>query len=268
MAESAILIADSVTRLGPEHVGSVLIAGSHGGVYAACLAARAGLRAVILNDAGVGLDQAGIAGLAYLDTYDIAAATIGHDSARIGDGADMARRGIVSHVNAAAARLGCAPGQPCLAAAERLEAAPLPAARPPAMAETRHLFLEAPGGIKIWALDSASLARPDDAGAIVLVGSHGGGPSANALKADCRAAIFNDAGIGIDGAGIARLPVLARRGIAAATVSAASARIGDGRSIWESGIVSAVNDRAAAAGGSVGMTVPDLVRRLLRAEER
>jgi hypothetical protein len=136
------------------------------------------------------------------------------------------------------------------------------------MAETRHLLLEAPGGIKIWALDSASLVRPDDAGAIVLIGSHGGGPPANALKADCGAAIFNDAGIGIDGAGIARLPVLARRGIAAATVSAASARIGDGRSIWGSGIVSAVNDRAAAAGGSVGMTVQDLVRRLLRAEER
>jgi hypothetical protein len=51
-------------------------------------------------------------------------------------------------------------------------------------------------------------------------------------------------------------------------VNAESARIGDGRSIWESGIVSAVNDRAAAAGGSVGMTVQDLVRRLLRAEER
>jgi hypothetical protein len=268
MAESAILIADSVTRLGPEHAGSVLIAGSHGGVYAACLAARAGLRAVILNDAGIGLDQAGIAGLAYLDTYDMAAATIGHDSARIGDGADMARRGIVSHVNAAAARLGCAPGQPCLAAAERLEAAPLPAACPPEMAETRHLLLDTPDGMKIWALDSASLVRPDDAGAIVLVGSHGGGPPANALKADCRAAIFNDAGIGIDGAGIARLKVLDGRGIAAAAVSAESARIGDGRSIWESGIVSVVNDRAAAAGGSVDMTVQDLVCRLLRQGER
>jgi hypothetical protein len=268
MADPAILVADSVTRLGPEHVSAVLIAGSHGGVYAACLAARAGLRAVILNDAGVGLDQAGIAGLAYLDGYGMAAATIGHDSARIGDGADMARRGIVSHVNAAAARLGCAPGQACRAVAERLAVAPLPTARPPAMEETRHLFWAAPGGIKIWALDSASLVRPEDAGHIVLVGSHGGGPPANALKADCRAAIFNDAGIGIDGAGIARLKVLDGRDIAAATVSAASARIGDGRSMWESGIVSAVNDRAAAAGGSVGMTVQDLVRRLLRAEER
>src|SRR5471030_2175206 len=116
MSDPAVLIADSVTRLGPEHVGAVLVAGSHGGVYAACLAARAGLRAVILNDAGVGLDRAGIAGLAYLDGYGMAAAVVSHETGRIGDGADMARRGIVSHVNAAASRLGCAPGQACLAA--------------------------------------------------------------------------------------------------------------------------------------------------------
>ncbi|HEX3497898.1 MAG TPA: hypothetical protein VHT04_01105 [Stellaceae bacterium] len=267
MADPAILIADSVTRLGPEHVGSVLIAGSHGGVYAACLAARAGLRAVILNDAGVGLEQAGIAGLAYLDAYGMAAATVGHDTARIGDGTDMAQRGIVSYVNAAAARLGCAPGQTCLAAAERLTAAAVPVSLPPAMAETRHLLLEAAGGVKIWALDSASLVRKEDAGQIVLLGSHGGGKPQNALKEDCRAAIFNDAGIGIDGAGIARLPVLDGRGIAAAAVSAASARIGDGRSIWESGIVSAVNARAAATGGRVGMTAQALVQHLLRQGE-
>jgi hypothetical protein len=267
MADPAILIADSVTRLGSEHVGAVLVAGSHGGIYAACLAARAGLRAVILSDAGVGLDLAGIAGLAYLDGFGMAAATVGHDTARIGDGADMARRGVVSHVNATASCLGCAPGQACLDAAELLRAAALPEATPPAMAETRHLLLDGPGGVKVWALDSASLVRPDDAGQIVLVGSHGGGKPQNALKADCRAAIFNDAGIGIDGAGIARLPVLDGRGIAAATVRAASSRIGDGRSIWESGIVSALNARAAAAGGCVGATAQALVHCLLRQGE-
>jgi hypothetical protein len=264
MADPAILVADSVTRLGAEHVGAVLIAGSHGGVYAACLAARAGLRAVILNDAGVGLDGAGVAGLAYLDGYGMAAATVGHDTARIGDGPDMARRGAISRVNATASRLGCAAGQSCVEAAARLKAAPLPMSRPPAMAEARHLLLEGPGGVKVWALDSASLVKPDDAGQIVLVGSHGGGPPQNALKADCRAAIFNDAGIGIDGAGIARLAALEGRGIAAATVGAGSARIGDGRSIWESGVVSALNARAAASGGRVGMTAQALVHRLLR----
>jgi hypothetical protein len=260
----AILTADSVTRLGPEHVGAVLIAGSHGGVYAAVLAARAGVRAVILNDAGIGLEQAGIAGLDVLDHIGMAAATIHHDTARIGDGADMARRGIVSHVNAAALHVGCVPGQDCMAAASKLLAATLPSILPAPIEEARHLLRAAPGGVEIWALDSASLVRPADAGQIVLVGSHGGGPAATALKADCRAAIFNDAGIGIDRAGIARLPALDARAIAAATVRADSARIGDGRSSWESGIISAVNAHGVAAGGRVGMTAQDFVGHLLR----
>jgi hypothetical protein len=144
-------------------------------------------------------------------------------------------------------------------------AAPMPATLPPSRDEARHLLSDAPGEAQVWALDSASLVRPADAGQIVVVGSHGGGKPASALKADCRAAIFNDAGIGIDAAGIARLAALDARGIAAAAVGAATARIGDGRSSWESGLISAVNARAAAAGGSVGMTAQALVRRLLRA---
>jgi hypothetical protein len=194
----------------------------------------------------------------------MAAATVGHDTARIGDGADMARRGVVTHVNAAALRLGCAPGQDCMAAARRMIAAPLSATTPGPLDEARHLIRSAPGEPEIWVLDSASLVRAADAGQIVLVGSHGGGAPANALKADCFAAIFNDAGIGIDAAGIARLPVLDARGTAAATVRADSARIGDGRSTWDTGVLSAVNARGVAAGGRVGMTAQDFVRRLLR----
>src|ERR1700722_5300056 len=107
-AGDGVVLADSVTRLGPEDGGKVLIGASHGGLYAANIAVRAGLRAVILNDAGLGKDGAGIAGLAYLDEFGMAAATIGYDTARIGDGRDMAARGVISRVNAAAARLGCA----------------------------------------------------------------------------------------------------------------------------------------------------------------
>ena len=261
---SAILVADSVTRLGPEHVGGVLVAGSHGGVYAAWLATKARLRAVILNDAGIGLERAGIAGLDYLDGFGMAAATVGHDTARIGDGADMARRGVVTHVNAAASRLGCTAGQDCMAVARRMIAAAPPTTLPAALDEARHLVRSEPGELQVWALDSASLVRPEDAGQIVLVGSHGGGKPANALKVDCLAAIFNDAGIGIDAAGIARLPALDARGIAAAAVRADSARIGDGRSSWETGIISAVNTRGVAMGGRVGMTAQEFVRHVLR----
>ncbi|MBT4168291.1 MAG: hypothetical protein HOE05_09165, partial [Rhodospirillaceae bacterium] len=85
-----IVTAPTVTKLGPEHVDQVLIAGSHGGVYAGYLAAKAGARAIILNDAGGGLDGAGFASLPYLDDLGRPGATVAHDSARIGDGDDMA----------------------------------------------------------------------------------------------------------------------------------------------------------------------------------
>ena len=120
-----ILVTDSITKLAADAAGSVAVAGSHGGVYAAYLAARGKLRGVILNDAGIGLEEAGIAGLGYLDALAIAAATVDYRTARIGDGADMMARGIISRVNAAAATLGCAVGERCPASAERMRRARL-----------------------------------------------------------------------------------------------------------------------------------------------
>jgi hypothetical protein len=42
-----------------------------------------------------------------------------------------------------------------------------------------------------------------------------------------------------------------------------SARIGDGRSTWEDGIVSATNGTAAALGVEVGMSAKEFVTRIL-----
>src|SRR3974390_2430989 len=108
-----ILTADSITRVGSEAAGAVVVNGSHGGIYAAYLAAKLQVAAAIFNDAGVGRDQAGIAGLDYLEKIGIPAATIGYDTARIGDGADMMARGIVTHANTAAQTLGCRAGMAC-----------------------------------------------------------------------------------------------------------------------------------------------------------
>ncbi len=66
-------------------------------------------------------------------------------------------------------------------------------------------------------------------------------------------------------AGISRLPALDARGIAAATVSAASARIGDARSTYEDGIISRVNARAAALGLREGISAREFVAGLRRA---
>jgi hypothetical protein len=148
---------------------------------------------------------------------------------------------------------------------EAREAAPSPAPEP--MHETRH-EISAANGVRVFALDSNALVQPDDAGHIMLTGSHGGllgGRAATAVKYDVFAAIYNDAGFGIDDAGISRLPALDARGIAGACVSAFSARIGDGLSTYRDGFVSALNAHAAACGGEIGMAATALVSRLVAA---
>ena len=267
-----ILAAESVTELGGEVRGAVLVAGSHGGLIASYLGAKAGAHALILNDAGTGLDEAGVAGLPWLDAIGLAAATVAHTSARIGDGADSLARGVISRANDCAKRAGVKAGMSARAAAEKLAEAAAPFAAPPAYAEGRWRIeqchrIEQSKRIEVWALDSVGKLASDDAGRILLIGSHGalhGGRRESALNLHgtaiaARAAVFNDAGVGADGAGITRLPALDARDVPAATVSHTSARIGDGRSIWECGVLSHVNHSAAIAGARPGMTVPDFV---------
>jgi hypothetical protein len=263
---ASIVVADSITRIGPEAAGAIIVNASHGGIYAAYLAAKLHAAGAIFNDASVGRDGAGIAGLDYLQQFGIAAATVGHDTARIGDGADMMASGVITHANELAASLGVAPGQPCRDAAGALQhAQPTHRAPPEALEAAFLLISESP---QVWALDSASLVLPDHKDTIVITGSHGGllgGKPETALKYDVLGAIYNDAGIGKDAAGISRLPALDARGIAAATVVAASARIGDARSTYEDGIISRVNARAASLGLREGTTARDFVASLRRA---
>jgi hypothetical protein len=264
-----IVVADSITRVGPAAAGAVVVNASHGGVYAAYLAAKLQAVAAIFNDAAVGRDRAGIGGLDYLQELGVAAATVGHDSARIGDGADMMAHGIVTYANGLAASLGVEPGQTCRQAAARLEQAGQTHRTPPEALEAAFLLVAEPP--QVWALDSASLVLPEHKDAIVITGSHGGllgGKPETALKYDVLGALYNDAGIGKDGAGVSRLPALDARGIAAATVSAASARIGDARSTYEDGIVSRINTRAATLGLREGSTARDFVDGLRRALSR
>jgi len=155
---------------------------------------------------------------------------------------------------------------PCREAAASLQRAEAPRREPPPAIEGAFL-LEA-GAPPVWALDSASLVAPEHRDAIVVTGSHGGllgGRPETALKYDVRTAFYHDAGIGIDEAGASRLPALDARGIPGATVSAASARIGDARSCYADGVLSRVNSSAAALGLAPGMTARDAVALLRRA---
>jgi hypothetical protein len=251
-----LLLVDSATDLDVVARDRVVICGSHAGRYPAELVAVAGVRAVVLNDAGIGLHRAGVAGLGLLHELGVPAVAVGHGTARIGDAADMLERGMLSEINGQAVVLGCAVGMATREAVQRLAAAPRVAPGPlEPSAESRHLLKLGPP--QIWALDSASLVRPEDAGAILMIGSHGGlvgGERSRALRVDAAAAVFNDAGGGCDDAGLARIEALAVRNIPAAVVAASSAEIGDGRSTYFDGVLSAVNSVAAALGAAEGMT--------------
>lgn len=258
-----IVVIDSVTRLGAEADDAVVIGGSHCGVYAAYVAAAAGAAAVVLNDAGRGKDDAGIAGLAYLAAMGIPAATVGHTSARIGDGQDCAERGAVTHLNGPAEAAGVRVGMPAREAAERFGKVRAPRRAPEWPGEESRFELERPGTRRpVVLMDSVSLVRPEDGPAVIVAGSHGGllgGRPETAVKYPVFAAVYNDACVGIDQAGLSRLPVLDARGIAAVAVDAWSARIGDGRSMWETGVLSHLNATARRLGARPGMTVQDFV---------
>lgn len=259
--ENVIVIAvPTVTKLGPDAAGSVIVGGSHAAIYTTWLTLKAGARAAIQNDAGMGLRRAGVGGLQWAEQFGFAVAAVDARSARIGDGADMLERGIISAVNAPAALCKVAPGMSCREAADLLCVAALPHTLPPAALETRAEEALPGTGRTIVMVDSVALARESDAGGIVLTGSHGGAPSAGyAAKVGMQLVLFNDAGFGADYAGIASLPTLDSCGIAAATVSAFTARIGDGRSTFRDGIISAANLRAVALGAVVGEPARDFV---------
>lgn len=112
----------------------------------------------------------------------------------------------------------------------------------------KRVVADGPGG-RVILVDSITQITPEDAGAIVVSGSHGGRSSGGyALEVPLAAVFFNDAGVGKDDAGIAALAMLQAAGVAAGTVASASARIGDATDTWESGVLSHVNEAASRLG--------------------
>lgn len=105
-----VIAMDSITLLELQDAGAIVVSGSHGGTSSGEIALEIPLAAVFFNDAGIGKDEAGVAALAMLQARGIAAGTVAHSSARIGDARDIYDNGVISRVNAAAAALGCVPG--------------------------------------------------------------------------------------------------------------------------------------------------------------
>lgn len=105
------LVVDSITEAVGRGAGAVVVSGSHGGASSGRYAIAAKVRVAVFNDAGVGLNRAGIAALAALDAQGIAARTVANHSARIGEAASTLHDGVISHANRAAAALGATVGR-------------------------------------------------------------------------------------------------------------------------------------------------------------
>jgi hypothetical protein len=113
-------------------------------------------------------------------------------------------------------------------------------------------------GRPLLVLDSITEAVARGAGCVVVSGSHGGVSAGRfALQAGVLLAVFNDAGVGKDDAGIAALALMQSSGVAACTVSSTSARIGEAASTLADGVVSHTNASAAALGARVGQALRD-----------
>jgi hypothetical protein len=97
--------------------------------------------------------------------------------------------------------------------------------------------------------DSVTQTAAEHAGCVVVTGSHAGRSVVKyALAVPAKLYVFNDAGVGKDGAGIAALAELEAHGVAAVAVAHTSARIGEALDTWDTGVISAVNAPARRLG--------------------
>ena len=110
----SLRVVDSITELGPQDAGCLAVSGSHGGISSARYALAARPLLSVFNDAGVGKDQAGLAALPFLQGHGLAACTVSHASARIGEAASTLADGVISHANPLVHALGARVGERCL----------------------------------------------------------------------------------------------------------------------------------------------------------
>lgn len=263
-----IVLADSIADVPRCDDGQIVISGSHGGVSAAAFTLRLPVMGVLFNDAGVGKDQAGIAGVYFLEQYGVYAAAVDVFSAEIGK-AEETQNGRVSHANKLALSIGVIPGMEGIAAARLMSCAPRISLKCSRNIQdfmpSKSVIHVSPSGHRITVADSNSMIGPENVNDLVFTGSHGGlVGSKPAIPGLVFAVFYNDAGFGKNGAGVSRLPWLERNGIAAATVSAASARIGVGMDTYSYGLISHANAQADGFGIKPGMQAMDAASLILK----
>ena len=260
-----VVVADSVSYgAGRLTNDDVLLAASYAGSSSLVFALRRGLRGVIAHEAGVGLSEAGISGLDLCEGFKIPAAAVATMDAGLSHGASMVDARI-THCNARASESGVRAGMGAFAACLlMLKSPPGRTVDPPYVVDPRlHLVAKTAAG-SVYATDLTFSIKEQMPHATICGGSHCARVFADSiLKIRPSGAMANDAGMGRDRTGVEGLSILADHGIAAASVAAMSARIGNGLSTYNDGIISACNSVAQQKGVRVGMMAKDAAELML-----
>jgi len=115
-----IIIANSATSIDENNKNDVVVDGSHFGLNVGEMALNTGIWGMIGNDAGIGLDNAGVAGLKLLEKHGIPAAAVSCMSAKIGNGTSTYEEGEISVANEVAQKLGITVGMSAKEAADKM----------------------------------------------------------------------------------------------------------------------------------------------------
>ena len=275
LPESVILL-DSLGDLQPDNTRPILVCASHcgdNGTFARKLK-NCHVKAVFLNNAGIGKNQAGISGLAHYDAEGILACAVDHNSAEIGVASDTWESGIISHTNTLAEEAGIQPGnsvQEAVAKIINLHSFPQKNKNAESLGDGKKENGSKPDlkkqiqtqidGVSITVTDSITFLNESNAGDIVVCGSHGGVSAGHyAQKHRLMAVFFNDAGIGKNNAGIKSLDSLSDAGILACTVDCMSAEIFNGQDILDNGIISICNQLATSRNIKEKMSVKEAIQ--------
>ena len=254
----AIVALDSAADILPHNrARDVLVTASYIGVLPARLVHDHLPRAVIGFDGGVGPQGANIAGLWYFEALNIPAAAVDVMTVILGDGVDVYHNGRISFVNRPAADCGVRAGMPAHAAA-RLMLDHDPGQPSGYQVTNRRIVHENTHGRQIVVTDSIVFGTEADRRNVLVTAGHTGRSGArHIIKVNPFGFICSDGGRGRDDSGMAGLAITNTQGIAGATVDARQARMGDGMSTYEDGIISAANELALACGVRVGMAARD-----------
>ena len=271
----SVILLDSLGDLQPDNTSPILVCASHcgdNGTFARKLT-NCHVRAVFLNNAGIGKNEAGISGLAHYEAAHILACAVDHNSAEIGVARDTWESGIISHTNTLAEKAGIHYGDSVQEVISKIinlpsfthknkdaESLSNEVKENSSKPDLKKQFQTQINGVTITVADSITFLNESNVGDIVVCGSHGGVSAGEyAQKHQLKAVFFNDAGIGKNNAGIKSLDTLSDAGILVCTVDCMSAEIFNGQDMLDNGIISVCNQLAKSRNIKEKMTVKEAI---------